>query len=68
MMTVSSPGVHPHSSEHEPILSDAEQESGADGGDVISDAESGVHFASQAEKKTYWWRNALINTSFILAW
>ncbi|KAF8550674.1 TPT-domain-containing protein [Imleria badia] len=60
--------VHPEPSEHEPILSNAEQDIGADGEDTIHDGQSVVHIASQAEKKSFWWRNALINTFLILAW
>ncbi|KAH0827327.1 triose-phosphate transporter family-domain-containing protein [Lanmaoa asiatica] len=54
--------------EHEPILSNAEQNIGSDGEDTTLDCESDVHIASQAEKKSFWWRNALINAFFILAW
>lgn len=60
--------VHPESSEHEPILSGAEQSIGADGEDTILDGEGDVHIASHAEKKRLWWKNALINTFFILTW
>lgn len=63
---------HPESSEHEPIFSDPEQHIGGlddeDGEDAILGGEADVHIASQAEKKTFWWRNALINALFILAW
>lgn len=61
-------GVQPESSEHEPIFPNAEQDVGDDGEDIIHDSESNVHIASHAEKKSYWWRNAIINTLFILAW
>lgn len=34
----------------------------------LGDDELNVHVASLAEKKRLWWRNALINMSFIAAW
>jgi hypothetical protein len=27
-----------------------------------------VHYATEAEKKRLWWRNAVINALFILSW
>lgn len=60
--------AHPEPSEHEPILSNAEQDIGVDDEDTIPDGERVVHIASHAEKKNFWWRNALVNTFFILAW
>jgi len=27
-----------------------------------------AHFATEAEKKRLWWRNAIINTLFIASW
>jgi solute carrier family 35 protein C2 len=56
-------------SEQEPILSDAQHyivhndDDGSDGG-----SHDDVHIASEAEKKRLWWRNAAINTCFILSW
>lgn len=61
--------MHPESSEHEPILSDPDHNiGGPDDEDAILGGEGDVHIASQAERKTFWWRNALINVFFILAW
>lgn len=31
-------------------------------------ANEGIHFASIAEKRRLWWRNAIINTLFIASW
>ncbi|KAF8124919.1 TPT-domain-containing protein [Boletus edulis] len=59
---------HPESSEHEPIFSNAEHDTGDGGEDSTSDDEGNVHIASQEEKKNFWWRNALTNAFFILAW
>lgn len=61
-------GVHLESSEHEPILSDEEQDTGADGEDTTLESEGDVHIATRAEKKRLWWKNALVNTFFILTW
>lgn len=60
--------MHSELSEHEPILTNAEQTIGDPDGEDTLDGESDVHIASQAEKKSFWWRNTLINASFILAW
>ncbi|KAF8840243.1 TPT-domain-containing protein [Paxillus ammoniavirescens] len=61
--------VSPEFSEQEPILSDAQTyivNNADDGSDSGSDDD--VHIASEAEKKRLWWRNAAINTCFILSW
>lgn len=53
--------------EHELTSSNADHiESDAE--DTILHGEDDLHIASEAEKKSFWWRNALINSFFILAW
>lgn len=59
--------AHRESSEHEPILPNAEQITGVDGEDT-TEGDSDVHIASHAEKKSLWWRSALTNAFFILTW
>ena len=62
-------GVSPDTPEYEPILSDAEQSiESHDGGAILHDVDGSVHIASKAEKKTLWWRSAVINSFFILTW
>ncbi|KAF9231398.1 triose-phosphate transporter family-domain-containing protein [Melanogaster broomeanus] len=50
--------------EHEHRLSDGSYA----GHDGDNDGDGDVHIASAAEKKRLWWRNALINSCFILSW
>lgn len=28
----------------------------------------GIHYATEAEKKRLWWRNAVVNSLFIVSW
>ncbi|KAH7888311.1 triose-phosphate transporter family-domain-containing protein [Phlebopus sp. FC_14] len=55
-------GRSSHSSVHLPILPNPEEYLDDD------DDETAVHVASVTEKKRFWWRNAAINTCFILSW
>lgn len=36
-------------------------------GEPVHDTQ-GVHYATEAEKKRLWWRNAVINAIFIASW
>ena len=52
-------------SEHEPILPNAEQD--VEEGTTLH-SQGNVHIASEAEKRIFWWKTAVINSFFILAW
>ncbi|KAG9316194.1 triose-phosphate transporter family-domain-containing protein [Chiua virens] len=61
--------ANPESPECEPILSNPDLQSiGNDDEDTFLNNNRDIHLASKAEKKRYWWRNALINAFFILTW